>query len=78
MRINFTNKNENQKIKEIEKILSEAFSKTEYKFVIVPNDYEKNKEKIKKYHKEYYEKNKEKVKKYHKEYNERKKQNKIA
>ena len=52
MRINFTNKNENQKIKEIEKILSEAFSKTEYKFVIVPNDFEKNKEKIKKYHEE--------------------------
>ena len=71
MRINLTSMKENQKINEITKIIEQAFSKTNYKFKIIPCNYEQNIEKIKQYHKSYYIRNKDKIKKYHQEYNKK-------
>ena len=75
MRINLTSMEENKMIDEITKIIEQAFSKTTYKFKIVPCTYEKNIEKIKQYHKSYYIRNKDKIRKYHQEYNSKKKSN---
>ena len=71
MRINLTSMKENQKINEITKIIEQAFSKTNYKFKIIPCNYEQNIEKIKQYHKSYYIRNKDKIRKYHQEYNKK-------
>lgn len=76
MRINLTSMEENKMIDEITKIIEQAFSKTNYKFKIVPCTYEKNIEKIKQYHKSYYIRNKDKIRKYHQEYNSKKKSDK--
>lgn len=76
MRINLTSMKENQKIDEITKIIEQAFSKTNYKFKVIPCNYEKNIEKIKQYHKSYYMKNKDKIRKYHQDYNNKKKSDK--
>lgn len=61
MRINLTSLEENRNIKEIEKIIKEAFKDEYYSIVVVPSRYEKECEKIKAYHKEYYQKNRERL-----------------
>ncbi len=61
MRINLTSLEENRNIKEIEKIIKEAFKDEDYSIVVVPSRYEKECEKIKAYHKEYYQKNRERL-----------------
>ena len=71
MRINLTSMKENQKINEINKIIEQAFSKTNYKFKIIPCNYEQNIKKIKQQHKSYYIRNKDKIRKYHQEYNKK-------
>ena len=77
MRINLTSMKENQKINEITKIIEQAFSKTNYKFKIIPCNYEQNIEKIKQYHKSYYIRNKDKIRKYHQEYSKKNRQKKM-
>ena len=73
MRINLTSIKENQTIDEITKIIEQAFFKFNYKFKIVPCNYQDNIEKIKQYHKSYYIRNKDKIRKYHQDYNNKKK-----
>ena len=55
----------------LDNMVEQAFSKTNYKFKIIPCNYEQNIEKIKQYHKSYYIRNKDKIRKYHQEYNKK-------
>lgn len=73
MRINLTNKIENQNVEQIIKIVNEAFSSTEYKVKVVPYDYEKSR----KAHRNYYINNIDRIKKYHQEYAKKKKAEKL-
>ena len=78
MRINLTNKKENQAQDEINKILTEAFSNTEFTVKVIPCNYEKNREKIATYHRAYYQSHKNEIKEYHQKYNERKRTEKLS
>lgn len=61
MRICLTSLEENKHAKEIEDRIKEVFKDKNYSVVVVPNRYEKEMDKIKKYHKEYYQKNRERI-----------------
>lgn len=56
-----TSLEENKNSIEIENRIKKAFEDKSYSIVIVPSRYEKESEKIKKYHKEYYQKNRERL-----------------